>query len=351
MEANTRPEIKPVDIEYLKRLSNLTNIIPLIARADTHSAEDIQLLKDHILSELTANDIRPFLFGTPLSTSPFAPYPSAPYAVSTAPSKHHDTMDASLLMSPDYVQPLSQSELQPLVSRIFERDAIAWLRHSASKKFLNWRSSSTPISKPRELYRPLSLPSPSTSQALTAPVGATTSYALARITDHTQREERIAQVRLANWAADLQRALQKERLEYEAKARGERAVWLTERLGHCVQDGTLVPVSQARRDNPAFDQESGALVKQGTYTKRREMPQDMQDMLDRRDPLGLLMMNETFKRRSWAIFKALSLLGLVGGIAGFASWFSRQWQAAGDGTLYGFGLADWAEFGMIDWRA
>lgn len=341
-----------MDIEYLKRLSNLTNIIPLIARADTHSAEEISLLKEHVLSELNANGIRPFLFNMSSQTSQVSSYPSAPYAVSTTPSKDEDNMDASVLMSPDYVQPLGQSELQPLVHQIFERDAIAWLRHSASKKFLNWRSSSTPISRPQSLYRPLSLPSTSTSQALTAPVGATTSYALARITDHTQREERIAQVRLANWAADLQRALQKERLEYEAKARGERAVWLTERLGECVQDGTLVPISQARKDNPAFDQ-GGVLVKQGTYSRRREIPQDMQDMLDRRDPLGLLMMNENLKRKGWAIVKALSVLGLVGGIAGFASWFSRQWHAANvaDGTFYGFGIADWVEFGMVDWRA
>lgn len=346
--------VKPVDIEYLKRLSNLTNVIPLIARADTYSAEETLSLKEHILSELNASNIRPFVFGLSPDATPFSSHPSTPYAISTTPSKDDENMDASLLMSPDYVQPLVNSELQQLVSQIFERDAISWIRHSAAKKFLTWRASSTPLSRPQCLYRPLAAPpSISSSQALTAPVGATTSYALARITDHTQREERIAQVRLANWAADLQRSLQKERLEYEAKARGERAVWLTERLGECVQDGTLVPISQARKDNPAFDTGSGVLVKQGTYTRRREMPQDMRDILDRRDPLGLLLMNENFKRRGWAVLKALSVLGLVGGIAGVASWCSKQWHAAnvGQGTFYGLGIADWLEIGMIDWRA
>ncbi len=337
----------------MKRLSNLTNVIPFIARADTHSADEVLSLKEHVLSELNAANIRPFLFGVSAGAAQLSSHPSAPYAISTTPSKDDDTMDASLLMSPDYVQPLLQSELQPLVSQIFERDAISWLRHSAAKKFLTWRSSSTPLSRPQCLYQPLSIPSVPSSQVLTAPVGATTSYALARITDHTQREERIAQVRLANWAADLQRALQKERLEYEAKARGERAVWLTERLGECVQDGTLVPISQARKDNPAFDQGSGMLVKQGTYSRRRDLPQDMRGMLDRRDPLGLLMMNENFKRRGWVILKALSVLGVVGGLAGFVSWFSKQWHAANvaEGTFYGFGFADWVEFGMIDRRA
>lgn len=259
-------------------------------------------------------------------------------------------MDASLLMSPDYVQPLVESELLPLVSQIFERDAISWLRHAAAKKFLIWRASSTPLSKPQCLYRPLALPSTSSSQVLTAPVGATTSYALARITDHTQREERIAQVRLANWAADLQRSLQNERTRYEALARSERAVWLTERLGECVQDGTIVPISRARKDDPAFDQGSGILVRQEKYSRRRDMPQDMRDMLDRHDPLGLLIMNENFKRKGWAILKVLSGVGILGGIA---YWVSRTWHAAStvDGTFYGFTIADWVEFGMIDWRA
>ena len=226
-------------------------------------------------------------------------------------------MDASLLMSPDYVQPLIESELQALVSQMFDRDTISWLRHSAAKKFVQWRASSTPVSKPQSLYQPLA--SACSSQALTAPVGATTSYALARITDHTQREERIAQVRLANWAADLQRSLQNERARFDTLARSERAVWLTERLGECVQDGTIVPISQARNSNsPHFDTSSGALVKQGTYTRRREQ-RDMRGALDIHDPLGLLKLNEEMKRRGWAVLK----LGILGGIA---FWITRSLQ-------------------------
>lgn len=229
-------------------------------------------------------------------------------------------MDASLLMSPDYVQPLVESELQAFVSQMFDRETISWLRHSAAKKFVQWRASSTPVSKPQSLYQPLS-PSCS-SQVLTAPVGATTSYALARITDHTQREERIAQVRLANWAADLQRSLQNERARFDALARSERAVWLTERLGECVQDGTIVPISQSRKEliSPQFDTGSGALVKQGTYSRRREQ-RVMRGTLDIHDPLGLLKLNEEMKRRGWVVLK----LGILGGIA---FWIAKSLQGA-----------------------
>lgn len=42
-------------------------------------------------------------------------------------------------MSPDYVQPLLPSELAALVTQVFDPESIAWLRHSAAKKFLAWR--------------------------------------------------------------------------------------------------------------------------------------------------------------------------------------------------------------------
>ena len=67
---------------------------------------------------------------------------------------------------------------------------------------------------------------------------------MARIADYTQREETMAQVHLAKWATDLQRSLQNERERYTAIARDDRAFWLTERLSECVDDGSLVPITQ-----------------------------------------------------------------------------------------------------------
>lgn len=336
--------VKPVDIEYLRRLSELTNVIPLVARADSYSPEELSSMKEHILSEFDAANIRPFLFGLSPEAARHSSQPSVPYAISTTPSKDHENMDASLLMSPDYVQPLMNSEIHLLVSRMFDQDTISWLRHSAAKKFLAWRVSNTPLSKPQCLYRPLSAPSASTSQTLTAPVGATTSYALARITDHTQREERMAQVRLANWAADLQRSLQNERAHFEALARSERAVWLTERLGECVYDGTIVPISQVQKDAPQYDTESGALVKKGTYYRRRDI--DTRGGVDRHDPLGLLMLNAEMKRRGWVVLKVMSSFGLIGGLA---FWVTKAWQESEMGT-WGFSVRDWMELGALDWR-
>lgn len=172
---------------------------------------------------------------------------------------------------------------------------------------------------------------------LTAPVGATTSYALARITDHTQREERIAQVRLANWAADLQRSLQKERARFDSLARSERALWLTERLGECVQDGTIVPLSQARQ--PFFTGDSGILVKQGTYSRKKRYGElgGNREGVNPHDPLGLLQLNEDMKRRAWF---ALQLVGGVGIFGSLAYFFTRGLQGEVGGGK-----------GMLEWQA
>lgn len=149
-----------IDIEYMQRLSSLTNVIPVIAKADTLSPQEAIALKTTILARLQTTAIKPFLFGKGLEDALLAvqslsiihpqlqttapeqyPFttPTYPYAISSTPGPDNETMDASLLMSPDYVQPLLPSELSAMIGQIFDPDSIAWLRHSAAKKFLNWQ--------------------------------------------------------------------------------------------------------------------------------------------------------------------------------------------------------------------
>jgi len=146
----------------MQRLSYLTNVIPVIAKSDTLSAQEVVALKTSILARLQTTALRPFFFGEAMDdallavqglsvatnsasgvSSGAAPYPyttpTYPYAVSSTSGPDNDNMDASLLMSPDYVQPLLPSELGALVNQVFDPESIAWLRHSAAKKFLAWR--------------------------------------------------------------------------------------------------------------------------------------------------------------------------------------------------------------------
>ncbi|KAH0537394.1 hypothetical protein FGG08_005793 [Glutinoglossum americanum] len=348
--------VKPVDLEYMKRLSPLTNVIPIIAKADTLDAAEIKLLKASIASELQSADIRPFLFGMTCDDLRWATEPCAPFAVSSAVASDAENMDASLLMSPDYVQPLISTELSALVDRVFQRDSIAWLRHAAAKKFMHWRSGSasssmmtqsphSPLSMQSSTYAQDTGSSPSSffgssssppSHIIVPPMGATSSYALARVTDHTHHEEHVAQVRLAKWASDLQRSLQNERERYEALARGERAVWLTERLGECVADGTLVPISGnnvllARQGNNNSRYMSAATPSGTNPTARKG--------LNPRDPLGLLGWNEKIKTRGWLVIRVLGGCGVVGGMA---VWIAKSWGYDGLVNWY------WGWWGGVD---
>lgn len=249
-------------------------------------------------------------------------------------------MDASVLMSPDYVPPLLDTELKLLVDQIFEPDNIAWLKHATAKKFMDWRAHraswiATNPPQPNSPGRPSTplrnadSPPCNSLVHLHRPVsGAADSFALARVADHTQREERLAKVRLSRWANDLQRSLQAERDRYERLARGERAVWLTERLGECVADGQLVPISVASRGHhpnnnhhhhhhhphrPLHGKADGHRVGGGS-------------VVDTRDPFGILQLNESVGRRVLVMIKIAGLGGLVGVVG---VWVYKQWGADG----------------------
>lgn len=317
--------LKPVDIEFIRRLSPFTSVLPVIAKADTLTFQQISNLKLSILSDLAAAGVRPFLFGKSYSDVAHS-LPDltscAPFAISSALSSDAENMDASLLMSPDYVTPLVGSELDELVKHVFDPDNISWLKHASAKKYLQWIAapSASPSSalvypsrtgssrsQGASLSSSTLLSASNTSLVHVSPSPqAANSFALARVADHTQREERLAQVRLSRWAHDLQRSLKAERERYERLARGERAIWLTERLGECIADGQLVPASVTAM---SFAKSSAG---------------SLQDVggINSRDPLGILALNEMIRR------KAVVLLRIAGygGIVGFVGmWVLKNW--------------------------
>jgi len=168
------------------------------------------------------------------------------------------------------------------------------------------------------------VPSVSPSQVLVSypdNVGPS-GYTMARVADHTQREEQLAQVRLAKWASDLQRSLQNERHRYEALARGERAVWLTERLSECVVDGTLLPLTQTPGfcgfQNPLENRNQSLTIRTGDGRSVKYRVAN----LTPHDPLGLIRWNDDLKRRGWKLVQVIGSFGVVGGLA---LWIARTW--------------------------
>lgn len=289
-------DLKPADLEYIRRLAPLTNVIPLLARVESLSEEQIAARKQEITRQLSSAGIMLFAF-TPIEARDTRAQrvPPIPYTVSSARASDHDTMDASLLMSPDYVQPLIPTDLAFLVEKMFSLDGAAWLRHSAAKKYLQWREFAP--SRPRDLYRPLSLPEPARS-----------SLALARRRG-PQMGSGMAQVRVADWATELQRGLVNERLRYEALCREDRAMWLTEKLHECARDGALVPVNSRLRET---NDECLRKARKGGYGASKTQ--------QHQDPLGLLQIAADLKVKGWVAMEVLSGLGAVG----LAFWISRH---------------------------
>lgn len=346
------------DFENIRQLSEFCNVIPLLAKTDLLSNEDIKSLKKQFNARVEEIGVQPFTFGQKFWDYPSQGAPLSPHAVSSAKSSDADNMDASLLMSPDYVQPLVCSELQILLDQIMDRDAISWLRYSSSKKALKWRaknpqpiafpvqeSATSPSARSVSRFSTTSiastLSSPSASQVLVPYPGSdslASGFTMARVTDHTQREEKMAQIRLAKWATDLQQSLRNERERYEALARNERAVWLTEKLGECVVDGSLVPVSQL----PGFSKTTRSRAKEnyegGMAMAMKNERSARSGMTGSQDPLGLLQWIDEQKRAGVLILKVLGSLSVAGGLAW---WIAQAWSGGEGAETRAFPIFGW----------
>ena len=269
----------------------------------------------------------------------FKPHSSTlTYTVCSAPADDIEVMDASTLMSPDYVQPLIPSELATLVQQVFDPDNIACLRHLAARKLVHTQGSRIfsippvfPTSSSDLLHdcqsRSPSSPSPPNASRTIVPYSNGISpYIQARISDHTQQQEKLAQIRLAKWAGDLQRSLQNERARYEAIARGERAVWLANKLDETVNDDAPVCSQQSNVGN-ASEKTAPAMKTAG-----------QRGLLDSGDPLGLMRWNEAMKRRGWIAFQVVGSFGILGAMA---VWVARTWGSGSDG----YATWTWGWFG------
>lgn len=224
-----------------------------------------------------------------------------PYTICSAPSNDDDNMEASLLMSPDYVKPLIPSELGVVLQKVFDKETVSCLRHLAAKKLLH--AHNHPSAAPVAMDNMYTL--------------GMSPYQQARLTDHTQQEEKLAQIKLAKWASDLQRGLQSERAKYEAIAREERAMWLTCKLGECVGD----------EDGHAGQDNVSPLALQNRKTASGKAPSMIYNanrhvLLDAGDPLGLLKWNEALQRKGWVIFQVVGISSLIGAIT---MWAARTW--------------------------
>ncbi|KAJ9615825.1 hypothetical protein H2200_001902 [Cladophialophora chaetospira] len=362
------------DSDRIRQLSDLCNVIPLLAKSDLLSPSEQEQLKQSLDSSLSSLPRLPssITFSdttttTSAETRRDLPTATAPYTVTSTNGPDLDTMDASLLMSPEYIQPLLPSELTLLVDQLFDPDTVAYLRHTSARKLLAWHAS-----HPRLTTAPTAPRSPSIAASqthsynpsmrnslLTSPLSpshsgflpptaselslnTSTSYALAKVADHTHREERLAQIRLSKWASELQLSLQRERERYERLARGDRAVWLVEKMGEEVRGGSVVPVNTDYSDGNGNAQALVRTKKSGKgggairyHNLDGEVPS-----YQMHDPLGLLRWRDSVRTRGWI---TLQLVGGFGVMGGLAFWMARQFGVLGG--VNEWWTAGWEYFG------
>jgi septin family protein len=246
----------------MRHLSSLTNIIPVIGKSDSLSHTQTLTLKLSLLRDLKANNIPIFTFGKTISELERNVVNEIPWAVSCLRDDAAE-MDASLLMNDENAGTCYlDSDLPHLVSMIMSNSS--WLRFSSTKKFIDWRNTSSnaliPLSSSNESMSIISLPE---------------NYAMARMGDHISSEERITKIRMTQWSGEMQRQIKtqmiSERDEFFALENNQRIKWLISKLNEAISE----------------QQNSPKLLR--THKKRRMR-------MVQKDPLGLVWVGEKWGR-------------------------------------------------------
>ncbi|PNY24234.1 Uncharacterized protein TCAP_05819 [Tolypocladium capitatum] len=256
----------------------MTNIIPLLARADELTDEEIRLSRNRIRQSLGDEDLDCFTFANPDPACELE-LPNI-YAVSSATQPDRETIDASILMSSEYLQPLVTTELGELVHRIFSLDGGSWLRHSAAVKAVNWR---------RHRLRYSTSLSALTCRRL-ASDGALIPYA---VTNPYIERRHWGRIELSSWAEGLRRSLALERFDRSRQFLGPE---------------------MARREMP--------LAKTARQRQRQTQRHPVAQLIDtnHQDPLGLLELVSRIKHGGSITLELLSSLGILGCLA---AWLIR----------------------------
>ncbi|KAG0244251.1 hypothetical protein BGX31_009532 [Mortierella sp. GBA43] len=134
--------LKPTDVEYMRLISEKANVVPIIAKVDTQSEQQVQELKVQVLKSLKEQGVPIYTFRIDYDRlihmaetgQPGGP----PFAVSNVPPKP---------VSEDPDDQISfkhaTNEL-PMLRKLVLETQITNIRQFTVKKFINWRGKQTP---------------------------------------------------------------------------------------------------------------------------------------------------------------------------------------------------------------
>jgi len=196
-----------VDLDYLRELDALTNLLILVAQADLLTHEQLEGIKHKIAAKLVEAKIKPFTFSEKQdSTTPTFHV----YGVSSIPVSGVDRLDASVSMDLAQAQPLATSDLTLLLEQVFCPDGASRLRHCAAKKYIQWCRDGN--FRNQQLAR-------HTDQDRYAPkrsrhCSRLPSYPWTSCAELERREDDFAMGYLAKWAVELRRSLAHEQWQH-----------------------------------------------------------------------------------------------------------------------------------------
>ncbi|KAH6969832.1 hypothetical protein DER45DRAFT_66053 [Fusarium avenaceum] len=257
------------DVEYIKRAQRMTNVIPIINRADELAPGEIIQVKQQVMKSLIDRDVGFFSFDGPDASGET----TCVYAVSTESRPDYDTMDASVLMNSEYTPPLVSTDLGRLVDHIFSLDGSARLRHSAAVKCIQWRRDHGDNLLQNAL-------SSGTMVSRSIPERALRLQSFRRTPSWDRLE-------LYNWANNLRQSLQSERLYHLMEARAITSA--------SARESSLVHIPKTGKKQAS---------------KKRKDPKPTHQ-----DPLGLLDIGGSLKQKGMLALEMMSSVGLVGLVA------------------------------------
>ncbi|KID69777.1 Cell division/GTP binding protein, partial [Metarhizium hybridum] len=187
------------DIRCMRDLQNATNVIPLLARADELSLEERLSAKNRTLRGIDSAGLDCFFFTTPGGAQDHRHI----YAISSATQADAEIIDASILMSSDYLPPLVATDLGDLVKNLLSVEGSTWLRHSAACKAIKWMR--------QQRHRGSLLPSALTCTKLSPFFG----LPQVQFTNQTLNQRDRGRIEVASWAEGLRQSLVAERLRQQ----------------------------------------------------------------------------------------------------------------------------------------
>ncbi|KAG0195693.1 hypothetical protein BGX28_000865 [Mortierella sp. GBA30] len=129
--------LKPIDVEYMRLISEKANVVPIIAKVDTQSVQEVQELKVSVLKTLREQGVPIYTFRIEydrlIHMAETGQAGGPPFAVSNVAPKpvSDDPEDQIAFQHPE-------NEL-PLLRKLVLETQITNIRQFTVKKFINWR--------------------------------------------------------------------------------------------------------------------------------------------------------------------------------------------------------------------